>query len=53
MTEQEYNDIQNALSKKLKNHKGYSSNKEEEYNNGILAAKSIIKSIYKAQKENV
>ena len=52
MTEAEYNEIQYALTKKLKNHKGYSSNREEEYNNGILAAKSIIKSIYKSQTEN-
>ena len=49
MTEREYKEIQDRLTAKLKNHKGYSTNKETAYNEGILAAKSIVKSIYEHQ----
>lgn len=50
MTDKEYQQLQDALTRKLKNHKGYSSNKETAYNDGILVAKSIIKSFYEHQK---
>lgn len=50
MTETEYKEIQDRLTAKLKNHKGYSTNKETAYNEGILAAKSIIKSVYESKK---
>lgn len=47
MTNQEYDEIQERLSKKLiKKPSGYLTSKEEEYNRGILAAKSIVKDIY-------
>lgn len=43
MTRKEYDEIQNRLSKKLISNP---TNKEDEYNKGILASKSIIKEIY-------
>ena len=44
MTLYEYQILQDRLSAKLI--KGRSTNKEEAYNNGVLACKSILKEIY-------
>lgn len=50
MTEREYTYLQERLSKKII---PLPTNKQDEYNKGILAAKSIIKEIYdKGKKEN-
>ena len=51
MTEREYKEIQDRLTAKLKNHTRYATNKETAYNEGILAAKSIIKSIYESKSQ--
>jgi hypothetical protein len=47
MTKEEYKNIQDKLTKKL--HVGQGTNKTQAYDNGILAAKSIIKSIYEEE----
>lgn len=49
MTYKDYTVIQERLSRKLKNHRGYSTNKETAYNQGVLACKSIIKEIFESQ----
>ena len=52
MTRQEYEYLQERLSKKL--HAGYpdfSPKREEGYKEGILAAKSILKSVYHEYEE--
>lgn len=47
MTEEEYKYIQERLSHKLiRRSKGCLTAKEQEYNKGILSAKSIIKDVY-------
>lgn len=51
MTYHEYQTLQDRFTAKLKNHKGYSTNKETEYNNGVLACKSILKEIYEHQNK--
>ena len=49
MTQKEYEIIQMRLSRKII---PQPSNKEDEYNRGILSAKSIIKEIYENQNTN-
>ena len=49
MTPNEYKEIQERLSKKLKS----SSRKNEPYNEAILAAKSIVKSVYESRHSKV
>ena len=51
MTLQEYKVLQDRFSAKLKNHNGRSTNRESEYNNGILACKSILKEIFERYGE--
>ena len=47
MTRREYEDLQERLSKKLHQaHYDFSPKREEGYKDGILAAKSILKSVY-------
>lgn len=46
MNKNEYEYLQNRFSAKMKNHRGYSTNKETAYNEGILACKSILKEIF-------
>ncbi len=46
MDKYEYEKIQELFTLKLKNHNGYCTNKEESYNNGVLACKSILKAFY-------
>lgn len=43
MTKQEYEYLQERLSKKIISHP---TNKEDEYNRGILTAKSILKKVF-------
>lgn len=55
MTKHEYEYLQERLSKKLhSNPYGFSPKREEGYKDGILAAKSILKSVYReyAEEEN-
>lgn len=47
MDEFEYGSLQEAFSRKLKNHPIFSNRWEEAYNEGVLACKSILKSFYK------
>ena len=51
MTHNEYAYLQERMSKKLK--KGLLSNKEEAYNNGVLACKSILNEFYKVVKGDI
>lgn len=51
MTLQEYKMLQDRFSAKLKNHNGRSTNRESEYNDGILACKSILKEIFERYGE--
>lgn len=46
MNKQEYEYLQGLFSQKLKGSKGYVTNKEENYNNGILSCKSILSNYY-------
>ena len=48
MDRYEYERLQAAFSSKLKNHDKWwaMTNKEEAYNNGVLACKSILKSVF-------
>lgn len=50
MSEFEYQGLQERFSAKLKNHRGYASSKEEAYNEGILACKSILKELFERQR---
>lgn len=55
MTKREYEYLQERLSKKLHSKPyGFSPKREEGYKDGILAAKSILKSVYReyAEEEN-
>lgn len=54
MTRYEYEDLQARLSKKLHTKPYDSPKREEGYKDGILAAKSILKSVYReyAEEEN-
>lgn len=52
MTKEEYDELQNRLSSKLKNHRSYCTNKEQAFNEGILAAKSIVSELYKRSNES-
>lgn len=49
MTEREYKEIQDRLTAKLKNKK-CPTNKEEAFNEGVLIAKSIVKSVYESNR---
>lgn len=49
MSEVEYRMLQKRFSGKLKNHRGYSSNRETAYNEGVLACKSILKEIFERE----
>lgn len=51
MTNNEYTIIQERFTAKLKNHRGYSTNKETAYNDGILACKSILKEVFERQQK--
>lgn len=50
MTNYEYRELQARFTAKLKNHQGYSTQKETAYNDGVLACKSILKDIFKHQQ---
>ena len=54
MYRREYEEIQDRLSRKLKERAPWelSRNRREDYERGILAAKSIIKSIYESQQKH-
>lgn len=49
VTMAQYEELQSLLSKKLKK---YPTNKESEYNAGVLAAKSILKNFYEQESEH-
>ena len=51
MLDIEYRILQGRFSAKLKSNRGYSTNKETAYNEGVLACKSILKEIFERQKE--
>lgn len=52
MTRREYEDLQERLSKKLHSkHYDFSPKREEGYKEGILVAKSILKSVYHEYEE--
>lgn len=51
MLDVEYRILQERFSAKLKAHRGYSTNKETAYNEGVLACKSILKEIFEQQKK--
>ncbi len=46
MNKQEYGYLQKLLTQKLKGSKGYMTNKEGCYNNGVLSCKSILSKYY-------
>lgn len=46
MNKQEYEYLQKLFTQKLKGSKGYMTNKEECYNNGVLSCKSILSKYY-------
>ena len=48
MNKQEYEYLQERLSKKIIQRP---TNKEEEYNKGILAAKSILKEVFECEQK--
>lgn len=50
MTNYEYRELQERFTAKLKNHQGYSTQKETAYNDGVLACKSILKDVFKHQQ---
>lgn len=50
MSEFEYQALQKRFSAKMKNHRGYAGNKQEAYNEGVLACKSILKEIFERQQ---
>lgn len=52
MTRREYEDLQERLSKKLHSkHYDFSPKREEGYKEGILVAKSILRSVYHEYEE--
>jgi hypothetical protein len=51
MSEFEYQALQERFTAKLKNHRGYASNKEDAYNKGVLACKSILKEVFERQQK--
>ena len=52
MTKAQYEEIQERLRKKLKTHNILSGNRSSDYKDGIKAAMSIVRDIYRRELEN-